>query len=152
MPLSDEPIGYVLIKRGYYWKPNSRGYTAFLSEAGIYTDEESRGYAGGSHDGMTYRLPIGEAAEISASATDEQKAKYWQGRTAALLEENASLREELKPFSVAAGGVFTRNFNASDVLFKAVSDGHEDSRITAGDLFKARAALSSSLETKGDGK
>jgi hypothetical protein len=52
--------------------------------------------------------------------------------------------EALKPFSVAAGGVFTRNFNASDVLFrKPATASHAESVITAGHLFAARSALQS---------
>jgi hypothetical protein len=56
----------------------------------------------------------------------------------------ARMGEALKPFSVAAGGVFTRNFNASDVLFrKPASASGAESVITAGHLFAARAALQS---------
>ena len=62
---------------------------------------------------------------------------------AALASELLVLREALRPFSIAAGGLFTRNFNASDVLFlKAATASHAEVRVTAGDFFRARAALS----------
>jgi hypothetical protein len=61
----------------------------------------------------------------------------------------ARMGEALKPFSVAAGGVFTRNFNASDVLFrKPASAMHAESVITAGHLFAARSALQSEKDTE----
>lgn len=64
-------------------------------------------------------------------------------RITALTAKVALLTEALKPFSHAAGGVFTRNFNASDVLFlKGATASHAESKITAGDLFAALRALS----------
>jgi hypothetical protein len=38
----DVSDGYVLIKNGYFWRPNAAGYTSHLADAGIYSDEESR--------------------------------------------------------------------------------------------------------------
>ena len=62
----------------------------------------------------------------------------------------AQLETALKPFSVAAGGLFTRNFCSADVVvMEALSDGHAEVLVTAGDFFKARTALSQSPDREG---
>lgn len=33
---------WVLMKRGYYYRPNAHGYTSELTEAGRYTEEEAK--------------------------------------------------------------------------------------------------------------
>ena len=72
------------------------------------------------------------------------RALKFGARATAAEAKAARMGEALKPFSVAAGGVFTRNFNASDVLFrKPASASGAESVITAGHLFAARSALQS---------
>lgn len=51
---------YVIIKRGYFYRFDSKGYTAFEAEAGLYTEEEAilithPNGPEGSRDGMEYR-------------------------------------------------------------------------------------------------
>ena len=48
---------FLIEKRGYYYRPNAKGYTAIKSEAGRYSFEEAAEYAGpngpdGSQDGI----------------------------------------------------------------------------------------------------
>jgi hypothetical protein len=61
-----------------------------------------------------------------------------------LTAEVERLREVLEPFGgAAAGELFSRNHNARDVVFAlSVPWGNVPVRITAGDFFRARAALS----------
>jgi hypothetical protein len=76
--------------------------------------------------------------------------KAAEARATAAEAKAARMGEALKPFSEAAGGVFTRNANASDVLFrKPATASHAESVITAGHLFAARSALQSEEDRKG---
>ncbi|AWY09290.1 hypothetical protein vBRpoSV10_168 [Ruegeria phage vB_RpoS-V10] len=36
---------WVIRKRGYFYRPNSQGYTGSVSEAGLYTEEEAKKHA-----------------------------------------------------------------------------------------------------------
>ena len=54
--------------------------------------------------------------------------------------EIASLRAALKPFSDMAGELFSRNWNAGDVV-TALDNPNDPHRVTAGDYFAARLAL-----------
>jgi len=98
--------------------------------------------------GETY-LASAEAAEFHR----DNAVTMWDAeRARATVAEAkvARMGEALKPFSVAAGGVFTRNFNASDVLFwKPAAASHAESVITAGHLFAARSALQSEKDREG---
>ena len=95
---------------------------------------------------LTARAQDAEAAMQTyfEQLLSEHNAKVEAQRAnTALTAKVALLTEALRPFSHAAGGVFTRNFNASDVLFlKSATASHAESKITAGDLFAARRALS----------
>jgi hypothetical protein len=62
---------------------------------------------------------------------------------AALVAERDALRKALEPFSEMAGELFSRNWNNSDVVV-ALDNPDEPHRVTAGDFFAARAALSPS--------
>jgi hypothetical protein len=85
-----------------------------------------------------------DKARKERDATERRSEAFWKPRLTAAEAKAARMEEALKPFSVAAGGVFTRNFNASDVLFrKPASASGAESVITAGHLFAARAALQS---------
>jgi hypothetical protein len=54
----------------------------------------------------------------------------------------AAATTALEPFSKAAGAVFTRNWSAPDVVFELRKEGeHAAAKITAGDLFAARVAI-----------
>jgi len=48
--LSDEKIKYCYIKKGYYYRPNSNGYTEYLAYAGVYTVKEAVATAKGCRD------------------------------------------------------------------------------------------------------
>jgi hypothetical protein len=110
--------------------------------------ERLRDYAGDDHErlcqGRNYDCTCGYDARrdpLIAAAADELTA---------LTAKVALLSEALKPFSEAAGGVFTRNANASDVLFrKPATASHAESVITAGHLFAARSALQSEEDRDG---
>lgn len=56
-----------------------------------------------------------------------------------LIEENKRMREALEPFSVVAGELFASNFNRPDIVFEIEQPNLV--RVTAGDFFRARAAL-----------
>lgn len=60
----------------------------------------------------------------------------------------ALAREALRPFDAMSVALFTRNWNNSDVVFETLKkDGHSDARLTAGDFFAVRAALSTIEES-----
>ena len=91
-----------------------------------------------------------DKAREERDATERRSEAFWKPRLTSAEAKVARMGEALKPFSVAAGGVFTRNFNASDVLFrKPATASHAESVITAGHLFAARSALQSEEDRKG---
>ncbi|MBN8950875.1 hypothetical protein [Rhizobium sp. 60-20] len=59
-------------------------------------------------------------------------------RTADLIEE---VKRVLEPFNQMAGELFSRNWNASDLVLALDNPGQEN-RLTAGDIFAVRALLS----------
>lgn len=63
-----------------------------------------------------------------------------RGYVASLTRELEEARKALKPFSVMAGELFARNWNASDVV-TALDAPDAPCRVTAGDFFCARQAL-----------
>lgn len=50
---------YFLRKRGAYYRPNSRGYTTEILEAGVYTEEEVAGYKAEPRMGVSV-IPVGD--------------------------------------------------------------------------------------------
>lgn len=80
----------------------------------------------------------GQAATITALRADLDKARA----------DNKRMRAALEPFSITAGMLFSQNWNASDVLVQYERD--EDTRLTAGDFFAARAALTSTGDSNND--
>ena len=57
--LDDEKRVYLIRKNGYYYRPNARGYTSYVAEAGRYTEREAWSHShpngpNGPRDGMTY--------------------------------------------------------------------------------------------------
>lgn len=47
---------YVLRKRGYFYRPNSRGYTASVHEAGRYTAAEAQAHVNSASGEVTAHL------------------------------------------------------------------------------------------------
>ncbi len=66
--------GYVLIKRGLYWRPDGAGYTGIIAQAGIYSDEESLKRVGGGVTRMLFR----EAPEVARATFNDYAATWWQ--------------------------------------------------------------------------
>ena len=84
---------YVVIKRGLFWRPEDKGYTSEINEAGRYTKEEAQDRCHGGEQPVTMAL----ASEFQT--TESIKAENSQLRTdlAALEAENRALREALVP-------------------------------------------------------
>jgi hypothetical protein len=81
---------YLIEKKGYYYRPGAKGYTALKSEAGRYTFEEAAVRVGpngpdGSQDGMSMWLET-NAPEYSSSVDEMTK----------LREENRLLKKEMQ--------------------------------------------------------
>ncbi len=91
--------GYVLIKRGLYWRPNAQGYTGILSEAGIYSDEDSAAYL---DEGVTRQL-ASAAMEVAAATYSDWACDYWREKASrfdpntirSILTELTTLRSQL---------------------------------------------------------
>lgn len=47
---------YVVLKRGLFWRPEDRGYTSNIAEAGRYTREEAESRCHGGEDAVTMEL------------------------------------------------------------------------------------------------
>lgn len=69
---------YLLLKRGYYWRHESRGYTGIKDEAGRYSEEESLEIV--VHDGDTTRVLEERAEMFSPSCDAWVQADYWKRR------------------------------------------------------------------------
>lgn len=67
--------GWVLIKRGLYWRPDAQGYTGLKSEAGAYSDEYASAYA--EHGEGTTKMKWADAPLLSPSCSDESARKYY---------------------------------------------------------------------------
>lgn len=47
------PRGFLLIKRGAYWRPDAKGYTMQIEQAGIYSEEYAHRICDPSHGEVT---------------------------------------------------------------------------------------------------
>lgn len=92
---------YVVMKRGYYYRPNAAGYTAVLSEAGRYTLEEAKAHANHEPPRVTYKK-YSDAAALTQRATVETQLDVAQRQIATLTAERDAMREALKPFALLA--------------------------------------------------
>ena len=66
---------YVVIKRGLFWRPEDKGYTSEINEAGRYTKEEAQDRCHGGEQPVTMAL----ASEFQT--TESIKAENSQLRT-----------------------------------------------------------------------
>lgn len=83
--------GWVLIKRGLYWRPNAQGYTGILAQAGIYTDEDSAAYL---DEGVT-RMRFSEAAEVAKATFIDIERDYWRDLCLRQRETGRAMASEL---------------------------------------------------------
>lgn len=54
---------FVIIKNGYYWRPNSQGYTASRFHAGFYTEEEAKEVCDHPNSSCKY-IPVSELFDM----------------------------------------------------------------------------------------
>ena len=55
---------FVIIKNGYYWRPNSRGYTGNRFQAGFYTEQEAKEVCDHPNSSCKYK-PVSELFELA---------------------------------------------------------------------------------------
>lgn len=72
---------FLLIKSGYYWRPNSAGYTGFKAEAGRYSYSEAKKRCEYGHSTM---IKEEDAPEFSDSCCPHAKAQWLEKRPAQL--------------------------------------------------------------------
>lgn len=87
--------GWLLVKRGLYWRPYAQGYTGLKEEAGVYSDEQSAAYRDHDDEEVTIRIRVSEADDIAPGCSDEVRARYWQKRAEAAEAERDTLKELL---------------------------------------------------------
>jgi hypothetical protein len=78
---------WLLVKRGFYWRPEGMGYTAFKAEAGRYTDADAAMIVDEPGEG-TSRIRYDDAEEFSPACPDDAKVRM-------LMVERSRLRTEL---------------------------------------------------------
>lgn len=84
--------GWVLIKRGLYWRPLGLGYTAFLEEAGIYSDADAASHEQHSAGGVsTTKMRASEAPELSPACPADAASRFYERK----YREAADLIEKL---------------------------------------------------------
>lgn len=113
---------------------------------GSTNDFEQLREIGQQMDRWNWDAIIRERPEIDPYAdarAARQDARAATARSEALEAENKRLREALLPFSRMAGEMFARNWNAKQIV-TALDNPERENRVTAGDFFKARAALEAS--------
>ena len=79
---------YVILKRGYYFRPNAMGYTAFLEEAGLYDFDDVQGYCDNVE--CTYQL-ASDAKALSPMCGPEDGMRFYKRKYQELL---AKTKEE----------------------------------------------------------
>lgn len=138
----DPKDAWVLIKRGLYWRPNAQGYTGILSQAGLYSDEES---AARLDEGVT-RQKFSEAAEVSGATFIDIERDYWREecfRLRATAARPAPLPAPVEEGTRATINALSVTTRALEILLKH-HGGHIDSLPGAfgvGDLKLARQAI-----------
>lgn len=55
---------FVIIKNGYYWRPDSSGYTSSRISAGFYTEKEAKEVCDHPSSSCRYK-PVSELFELS---------------------------------------------------------------------------------------
>lgn len=74
---------YVIMKRGYYYRPKAQGYTSVLAEAGRFTLAEAKAQSNHEPPRVTYRR-LSEAHELSAGAPLEVQLDHAHSKIARL--------------------------------------------------------------------
>jgi hypothetical protein len=73
--LNDNSIQYCYIKKGSYYRPNSGGYTDFISKAGVYTKEKAVSYAKSCRDLKIIPIDIKNHNDIINQEIEELKTR-----------------------------------------------------------------------------
>jgi plasmid stability protein len=91
--------GWLLVKRGLYWRPNAQGYTGLKEEAGVYSDEQSAAYRDHDDVEVTIRIRASEADDIAPGCSAETEARYWKKRAETAEAERDMLAKAASVFS-----------------------------------------------------
>ena len=83
-------------------------------------------------------IGLGNIETIAEAVSEIERLRSERQRTDDLIEE---VKRVLGPFNQMAGELFSRNWNASDLVL-ALDNQEQENRLTAGDLFAVRALLS----------
>lgn len=86
---------YFLMKRGLYYRPNSAGYTSEIVEAGVYGEDEVKGYKAEPAMGVSV-IPIGQ------EHIDELQRKIEQAK--GIIRTSAAGIDGLKAVLAEGGG------------------------------------------------
>jgi uncharacterized small protein (DUF1192 family) len=86
--------GWVLIKRGLYWRPDAQGYTGLKSAAGRYSDAEASAYSAGGSGTTKQRWSL--ASELSPACSDEMARKHFEAKAAAADARITALQAEVE--------------------------------------------------------
>lgn len=86
---------YLIVKRGLYYRPDNKGYTAIKSEAGRYLKSDAI-------DGVNYAVHEDEAGDFSPSAWEATKIAHLSDRITAL-EAEIARKDALMEKTVQAG-------------------------------------------------
>lgn len=84
--MTDTADDFLLIKKGYYYRPNNRGYTALKREAGRYTREQAEQKAG-----ETESVCALLASECSSACDSQTRAAEFMRLSVILFLEQTTL-------------------------------------------------------------